>query len=59
MTPASKGEIALAELDRVQAAGMWFGTVLADAGYGTSGAFRHGLDTRGLRWAKQPKVPGA
>jgi SRSO17 transposase len=47
----SKGEIALAELDRVAAAGVRFGTVLADAGYGASAAFRHGLDTRGLRWA--------
>jgi len=25
--------------------------VLADAGYGVSTAFRHGLDARGLRWA--------
>ncbi len=47
----SKGEIALAELDRVRAAGARFGTVLADAGYGTSAAFRHGLDARGLSWA--------
>jgi SRSO17 transposase len=46
----SKGEIALAELDRVAAAGVRFGTVLADAGYGASAAFRHGLDARGLRW---------
>jgi SRSO17 transposase len=47
----SKGEIALAELDRVSAAGVRFGTVLADAGYGASAAFRHGLDARGLEWA--------
>jgi SRSO17 transposase len=47
----SKGEIALAELDRLQAAGVRFGTVLAEAGYGASAAFRHGLQTRGLRWA--------
>jgi SRSO17 transposase len=47
----SKGAIALAELDRVAAAGVRFGTVLADAGYGASAAFRHGLDARGLRWA--------
>ncbi len=62
MTPASKGEIALAELDRVRAAGVRFGTVLADAGYGASAAFRHGLDARGLRWAvgipKNQKVYG-
>lgn len=47
----SKGEIALAELDRVRAAGVRFGTVLADAGYGASAAFRHGLDARRLQWA--------
>src|SRR5215208_6777002 len=41
----SKSEIALAELDRLQAAGVRFGTVLADAGYGASAAFRHGLQT--------------
>ena len=49
--PRSKGEIALAELDRVRAAGVRFDCVLADAGYGTSAEFRHGLDARGLRWA--------
>lgn len=47
----AKGEIALAELDRVRAAGVRFGTVLADAGYGTSASFRHALDERGLAWA--------
>ena len=47
----SKGAIALAELDRVRAAGVRFGLVLADAGYGTSAAFRHGLDERLLLWA--------
>src|SRR5215208_4051827 len=46
-----KGAIALAEVDRLRAAGVRFGTVLADAGYGTSAAFRHGLDARGLTWA--------
>ena len=51
MVARSKGEIALAELDRVRAAGARFGTVLADAGYGASAAFRHGLDGRGLSWA--------
>jgi SRSO17 transposase len=51
LTPQSKGEIALAELDRLRAGGLRFGTVLADAGYGTSAAFRHGLDARGLTWA--------
>jgi SRSO17 transposase len=47
----SKGEIALAELDRLRAAGLRFGLVLADAGYGASAAFRHGLDERRLSWA--------
>jgi SRSO17 transposase len=47
----SKGEIALAELDRLRAAGVRFGLVLSDAGYGGSAAFRHGLDERGLCWA--------
>ena len=70
MTPASKGEIALTELDRVRAAGVRFGAVLADAakreafarGYGASAGFRHGLDARGLLWAvdipKNQKVCG-
>ena len=55
----SKGEIALAELDRVLAAGVRFGIVLADAGYGASAECRQGLDARGQRWAKLPKVPAA
>jgi len=50
-TPQSKGEIALAELDRLRAGSLRFGTVLADAGYGSSAAFRQGLDARGLTWA--------
>jgi SRSO17 transposase len=51
MAPRSKGELALDELDRLTAAGVRFGTVLADAGYGASAAFRQGLDARGLLWA--------
>jgi len=47
----TKGEIALAELDRVCAAGVQCGTVLADAGYGGSAAFRQALSDRHLRWA--------
>jgi SRSO17 transposase len=47
----SKPEIALAEIDRVRAAGVRFGCVLADAGYGMSGPFRQGLSERGLNWA--------
>ena len=47
----SKPEIALAEIDRLQATGLRFSTVLADAGFGMSAAFRHGLDARQLLWA--------
>ncbi len=47
----TKGEIALVELDRVIAAGVRFGVVLADAGYGTAAEFRAGLTARGLTWA--------
>src|ERR1700733_6512297 len=50
-TARTKPEIALAEIDRVMAAGMRFGCVLADAGYGSSGPFRQGLTARGLAWA--------
>src|SRR5215217_5542381 len=49
--PRSKPEIALAELDRIRAAGVRFGSVLADAGYGISAAFRQALTERGLAWA--------
>ncbi len=47
----TKGAIALEEIDRVRGAGVTFGAVLADAGYGTSAAFRHALSARGLIWA--------
>src|ERR1700692_1492699 len=47
----TKPEIALAEIDRVMAAGVRFGCVLADAGYGLSAPFRQELTTRGLAWA--------
>jgi hypothetical protein len=47
----AKGAIALAELDRLIAAGVRFGLTLADAGYGASAAFRQGLSERGLTWA--------
>ena len=50
-TVRSKPEIALAEIDRVMAAGARFGCVLADAGYGLGAPFRQGLTTRGLAWA--------
>jgi SRSO17 transposase len=59
----AKGEIALAELDRLIAVGVRFGLTLADAGYGASAAFRHGLSERGLAWAvgipRNQKVYGA
>ena len=47
----TKSEIALAELDRLIAAGVRFGTVLADAGYGMGAEFRKALSARGLAWA--------
>lgn len=47
----TKPEIALAEIDRLIVTGVRFGTVLADAGYGLSAAFRKGLSERGLTWA--------
>lgn len=50
-TALSKPEIAIKEIDRVLAAGLRFGCVLADAGYGSGGAFRHALSQRGLAWA--------
>lgn len=47
----TKPTIALDEIDRLIAAGVRFGTVLADVGYGLSAAFRQGLSARGLTWA--------
>ena len=47
----TKPEIALTEIDRVRAAGVRFGCVLANAGYGLSASFRQGLSERGLSWA--------
>src|SRR5579864_4247737 len=47
----TKPEMALAEIDRVIAAGVRFGCVLADAGYGLSAPFRQGLTARKLAWA--------
>src|ERR1700719_3207622 len=47
----TKPEMALAEIDRVIAAGVRFGCVLADAGYGMSAPFRQGLTARKLSWA--------
>lgn len=47
----SKPEIALAELQRAMQAGVSFGAVVADAGYGISASFRQGLSALGLLWA--------
>jgi len=49
--PRTKAEVALEELDRVIAAGVRFGCVLADAGYGQGASFRQGLTDRELSWA--------
>lgn len=46
----TKPEIALAEIDRIRAAGVRFGCVLAEAGYGLSAPFRQALTERGLTW---------
>jgi SRSO17 transposase len=46
-----KWRIALDELDRLREAGVQFGDVLADAGYGACSEFRRGLTERGLLWA--------
>jgi SRSO17 transposase len=50
-TARTKPEIALVEIDRVIEAGVRFGCVLADAGYGLSAPFRQGLTARKLAWA--------
>lgn len=47
----SKPDIAIAGIDRVMAAGVRFGCVLADAGYGSGAGFRQALSERGLSWA--------
>jgi SRSO17 transposase len=45
-----KWRIALDEIARVIEAGVSFGDVLADAGYGACAEFRRGLSALGLRW---------
>lgn len=46
-----KWKIALIELQRLQQAGVSFGSVLADAGYGVCAEFREELSAMGLLWA--------
>lgn len=46
-----KWQIALDEVKRALAAGVSFGDVVADAGFGACGAFRQGLSELGLTWA--------
>ena len=60
VTYQTKGELALAALDRVRTWGVGPRVVLADAGYGTSHAFRAALTARGLPYCVQvaPSVKG-
>src|SRR6476619_3131529 len=51
LTARTKPELALVEIERAIAAGVRFGCVLADAGYGMSAPFRRGLTARKLTWA--------
>ena len=56
LTYQTKGELALAALDRVRAWGVGARVVLADAGYGTSQDFRTALTARGLPYCVQAAV---
>jgi len=47
----TKWQIALDEIRHIVDAGVSFGDVLADAGFGACAAFRQGLSELGLRWA--------
>jgi len=50
VTFKTKPQIALDQLTTAQAAGVPLGTVLADAGYGNSSAFREGVTALGLHY---------
>ena len=56
-TARTKPEIALAEIDRVIATGVRFACVLADAGYGLSAPFRHGLTAQSCLGGRYPSSP--
>ncbi len=47
----TKPQMAIEEVRRIREAGVRFGDVLADAGYGASYEFRHALTEMDLRWA--------
>lgn len=49
-TQGTKGQTAQERLDKVRGEGIAGRTVVADAGYGNSGALRDGLAERGLRY---------
>ncbi len=49
-SPKTKGPLALELLDQARAEGIAGHAVVADAGYGNSGAFREGLASRGLKY---------
>jgi SRSO17 transposase len=51
VTHRPKWQIAIEEIRRIREAGVRFGDVLADAGYGACAQFRHELSAMGLRWA--------
>jgi SRSO17 transposase len=57
VTFQTKPEIALCLLARAKQNGVAKGVVLADAGYGDSGAFRDGVRLLGLHYTVRPDIP--
>lgn len=47
----TKPDLAIKEIDRIIAAGVRFGCVLANRAYGLSAQFRQAISARGLCWA--------